>query len=30
MDGKYWIFDSFNPPVSARNWKNRDLLVEKG
>ena len=29
MDGKYWIFDSFNPPVSARNWKNRDLLVEK-
>ena len=29
LDGKFWIFDSFNPPVSARNWKNRDLLEAK-
>ena len=24
---KFWIFDSYNPPVSARNWKNADALI---
>ena len=26
---KYWFFDSFNPPVSVNNWKNKDLLINK-
>lgn len=25
----FWIFDSFNPPVSARNWKNTEILLAK-
>lgn len=26
---KFWVFDSFNPPVSRRSWKNADLLQVK-
>lgn len=26
---KFYIFDSFNPPSSARNWKNSDIRIPK-
>ena len=26
---KFWIFESFNPPVSLKNWKNADLTTVK-
>ncbi len=29
LDGKYWFFDSFNPPIHRDNWKNKDLLIDK-
>ena len=27
-NGQFWNFESFNPPRSAINWENKDLLVE--
>ncbi len=27
---KFWVFETFNPPVSRRAWKNADLLDDKG
>lgn len=26
-DGRFWAFESFNPPISAANWCNKDLLT---
>lgn len=26
---KFWIFDSFNPPINATNWKNKEILEIK-
>jgi len=26
---KFWDFRSFNPPISASNWANKDVLVER-
>ncbi len=28
-DGRFWNFESFNPPVSRNNWANEDLTVER-
>ncbi|WP_449189494.1 PBSX family phage terminase large subunit [Treponema lecithinolyticum] len=25
----FWVFESFNPPASIRNWKNRDVQTKK-
>jgi len=25
--GVFWVFDSYNPPASRRNWKNKDALT---
>lgn len=27
-DTKFWHFESFNPPISASNWANKDLLID--
>lgn len=26
---KFWDFRSFNPPISASNWANKDILVDR-
>lgn len=26
---RFWIFDSFNPPMSSNNWKNAEVLENK-
>lgn len=27
--GSYWNFESFNPPITASNWANKDLLIPR-
>ena len=27
--GMFWNFESFNPPISAINWANKDLLISR-
>lgn len=28
-NGVFWNFESFNPPISAANWANKDLLIKR-
>lgn len=27
--GRFWNFESFNPPITRANWANKDILIER-
>jgi len=29
MGGRFWNFETFNPPISVSNWANKDILIER-